>query len=116
MLLEAAKDLTRDVLPQPAQMPDRYGVAFVTLHQAELFNQIIIDWWERVNELRHHVFKALPDAPDDFFDITDTGEAFCVWELRVIGFERQAWLDHVLTHPDGPDLPGYLGCHLNEVA
>ena len=115
-LIEVAKELARDVLPQPAQTPDRYGVAFVTIHQAAMFNQIVVDWWARVNELRHHVFKALPDDPTDFYDITETGEAFCVWELRVIGFERQAWLDHVLVNPDGADLPRYLGAHLNEDA
>jgi len=64
----------------------------------DLFNQIIIDWWENDNELCHQVFKALPESPLDFRDITHTGESFCVWELAVIALERDAWIETVLPY------------------
>jgi hypothetical protein len=79
--------------PRPPRTAERYGVAFVTVHQADLFNQIIVDWWERVNELRHRVFKADPGSPTEFREITASGEAFCVWELKVIAHERDAWTE-----------------------
>ena len=84
-----------------------YGLGFVTIHQAEAFNQIIVDWWEHNNELRHRVFKAQPHAPLDFTEITASGEAFCVWELAVICHERKAWMRHVLN--GAPDAQAYLG-------
>ena len=75
---------------------DHYAVGFVTIHIAEQFNQIIIDWWANENELRHQVYKSTPGNKQDFTKITASGEAFCIWELRVIGFEREAWLEHVI--------------------
>jgi hypothetical protein len=32
----------------------------------------------------------------------------------VIGFERAAWVRHVLANPGGPDLDAYLADQLNE--
>jgi hypothetical protein len=77
-----------------------------------MFNQIIVDWWENENELRHRVFKAVPEAPEAFREITHTGESFCVWELAVIGFEREAWINTVLAAADLQSLDVYLGGHL----
>jgi hypothetical protein len=37
-----------------------------------------------------------------------------VWDLRVICFERQAWLDAVLANLAGPDLEADLTCRLSE--
>lgn len=109
-----ARALAEATLPKPALTATRYGVAFVTVHQAQMFNQIIVDWWERENELRHRVFKANPETPYQFEEITATGEAFCVWELRVLAFERAAWLQHVLRADHLGDLEGYLNAVLNE--
>ncbi len=79
-----------------------------------MFNQITVDWWEHSNELRHHVFRAEANHPLHFDDLTATGEAFCVWELRVIGFERDAWLETMLDSIDGPEEVAYLSRRLNE--
>lgn len=113
--LDAALKIAACTLPQPAVSQQRYGVAFVTVHQARMFNQVIVDWWERQNELRHRVFKAEPEAPYEFKEITETGEAFCVWELGVLAFERRAWLDFILCPTSGPDWAGYLGHVLSEM-
>jgi len=115
-LIELAKGIASRTLPAPATDESRYGVAFVTVHQALLFNQIIVDWWERINELRHRVFKAESQTPYSFEEITSSGEAFCTWELRVIGFERDAWVQLVLKRRDFPGINDYLDCRLNEDA
>ena len=31
-----------------------------------------------------------------FDNITHMGEAACIWELAIMGFERKAWIDAVL--------------------
>ena len=89
-----------------------YGVGFAAIHEATLFNQVIVDWWARDNELRHRVHRAWPDAPHDFDEVTATGEAFCVWELALLAHEREAWLRHVLQNPAGPDYDAYLADRL----
>ena len=81
----------KNIFPLPATNDDRYGYGFVVIHEADLFDQIIFDWWERTNELRHHVIRSMKDG-NGFEDITHTGEAFCVWELKIIGFERDTWV------------------------
>ncbi|MGH7468650.1 MAG: hypothetical protein ACRENP_11880 [Longimicrobiales bacterium] len=103
-------------LPTPAVRQDRYGLGFAVIHRARMFNQIVIDWWERDNELRHRVFKAEADASLDFREITATGEAFCVWELRVLAFEREAWLDTVLSRAPAVRFDDYLARRLIEDA
>lgn len=112
--VEMGKSIASRLLPRESDTPDRHGLGFVVIHEATMFNQIVVDWWERSNELRHHVFKAETRHPLHFENITATGEAFCVWELRVIGFERDAWVDTMLDNPDGMDVMAYLGRRLNE--
>ena len=108
-LIDAACEIALACLPTPPRTTDRYGAAFIVVHEAPaFFNTVIVDWWERVNELRHHVFRASAERPTDFHEITCTGESVCVWELKVQAFEREAWLLHVLQNQDGPDLEGYL--------
>lgn len=111
--VKAAVEVARAKLPWPAHTADRYGVGFLIIHEAALFNQITLDWWERDNELRHRVFKADGFQPTAFRDITSTGEAFCVWELKVIGFECDAWVDKVLRMPSGDALNAYMDTHLD---
>jgi hypothetical protein len=114
-LLAVAKSIAQRTLPRPAVGDERYGVACLTIHPSPLFTQVLVDWWERQNELRHHVFKAEPAAPRSFVDITASGEAFCVWELSVLGFEATAWRQAVLWNPTGPDLARYLASRLDTV-
>lgn len=116
MLLQRAQEITRQILPTPGITAERYALAFVIIHQARLFNTILIDWWERDNELRHRVFRAYPEAPLAFEEITASGEAACVWELRILAFEREAWMKHILRKVPGPDWDGYLDEQLIEEA
>ena len=113
-LLERARKIAAITLPTPAVTSARYGVGFVVVHEAHAFNTVIVDWWEQVNELRHRVFRAAPDEPQSFRDITGAGESVCVWELRVQAFEGQAWLDHVVRRASGPDFDAYLNAVLDE--
>lgn len=107
-LVRAAKSMARGHLPVPAVTDHRYGVGFLGVHEGDGSNLVFLDWWADVNELRHHVFVSYPAAPEALVDATPTGLAGCVWDLRLLGFERDAWVDTVLNASGDPDLERYL--------
>jgi hypothetical protein len=91
-----------------------YRVGFIGIHQGRTANFIFIDWWANENELFHHAYVSPIDAPDQFSYVTPTGLTACVWDLRVMCFERQAWLETVLQSPNGPNICAYLDARLSE--
>jgi hypothetical protein len=106
-LIEAAKDLVSGCLPQPAVTDHRYGVGFMGVHQGRGSNLVFLDWWANENELFHHACTSPSGEPGAFEYVTPTGLAACVWDLAVIAFERQAWINTVLSAP-APDVEHYL--------
>jgi hypothetical protein len=99
-------------LPRPAVDDGRYGVGFVIAHDAAAIGIALVYWWQSSNELHQRVYSS---PRDDLAAMTKmvNPAAGCVWELGVIDFERRAWLEDVLTNPDGPDLDAYLARELN---
>ena len=107
-LVETAKRIARERLPQPAEGGGRYGVGFLGVHDGRGANFVFVDWWADENELHHHVYTS---ASDELFRLdytTPTGLSVCVWDLKVQSFERDAWVEEVLKNPDGPDVEAYL--------
>jgi hypothetical protein len=107
-LVETAKRIARERLPQPAVGEGRYGVGFLGVHDGRGANFVFVDWWADENELHHHVYTS---ASDELFRLnytTPTGLSACVWDLKVQSFERDAWVEEVLTNPNGPDVEGYM--------
>ena len=124
-LTEAAKRLARDRLPHPpAWSPpvgddaeirkDRYGVAIMIVHEAREGCFVLVSWWVGENMLEHHAWFASDGPPFAFESLADTGIAACVWELAVLAFERDAWVETVLARPDEPDLEAYLDRRMDE--
>jgi hypothetical protein len=113
-LIEAAKRIARERLPQPAINEGRYGVGFVGVHDGRDANFVFVDWWADENELHHHVYTSATEELEKFDDTTPTGLSACVWDLRVQSFERDAWLEEVLRKPDGASVERYLVRRLNE--
>jgi hypothetical protein len=110
-LVASAIRLAAGVLPEPAVTPTRYGVGFMGVHEGRGSNLVFVDWWARENELHHHAWVS-PEREFQHFDyVTPAGLAACVWDLAVIGFERQAWIDAVLAAPH-PDFNRYLDAAL----
>ena len=93
-----------------------YEVGFLGIHDGRTSNFVFVDWWADENELHHHVFISPPDKPAELLDMTATGPTACVWDLRGIGFERDAWVSTVLRNAGGPDIDAYLAQRLNEDA
>lgn len=76
---------------------------------------MFVDYWANEYERFHFVYVSPADDPTALRFVTPTDLSACVWDLRVIGFERQAWIDAVLANPAGPDLDKCLHVDLEEV-
>lgn len=113
-LVGAAYDIALLRLRESASKTNHYGVGFVGIHQGKTENFVFVDWWADENELHHHVYVSPLEDPTKLNYVTPSGLAACVWDLYLIGFEREAWLNHGLKQGDGPDLAGYLGARLND--
>jgi len=113
-LVAAAKHAAEARLPDPEITPRCYGVGFLGVHEGRGSNFVFVDWWAHENELHHHVHVSQSSAPTELIEVTSTGLIACVWDLRIIGFERDAWVETVLANPQGPDLDVYLARRLNE--
>lgn len=107
-VIDAAHELVCRELPRLIDGQKHYGVGFVGVHDGRGAIFVFIDFWMDENELHHHVYVAPKDRPTQLEYKTPSGLIACVWDLAVIGFERQAWLDCVLANPNGPDLESYL--------
>ena len=105
-LVDAAKRIAElDALPRAV---DNYGVGFIGVHQGFDSNFVFVDWWANENELHHHVYVSPLDDLADLNYETPTGLSACVWDLFVMGFEREAWVSQVLQAPDADDFEAYL--------
>jgi hypothetical protein len=100
-------------LPQPPVSEARYGVGFSGVHDGRGGNFVFVDWWEQENELHHHVFFSSKEEPAQLRAASDTDPIACVWDLCVVGPEREAWVRYLLANPGGPDLDAYLADRLS---
>ena len=107
-LVAAAKDVATKTLPQPALSPERYGLGTLIVHEGNDANFVLLDHWAGENMLHHQVFTSPLERPLELTDFSYTKLAMCVWELHVLAFERQAWIDTVLRQTEHPDFEGYL--------
>ena len=112
-LVEAAVAAAQERVPRPAVTDDRYGVGFVGAHNGRSGNWVFLDWWEGEDELHHHAWGSSHEAPGSLRAAGPDEFTACAWDLAVIGHERNAWVRHVLTRTDGPDLDAYLSDRLD---
>jgi hypothetical protein len=95
-LVDAALQTVALHLSRQPTKHQSYGVGFVSLHEGQGENQIIIDRWINENELLHEIYVSSPKVPGEFRLAPRDHNSVCVWELYLQGFERKAWLGHVL--------------------
>lgn len=105
-LVEATKLLAGRILPRPGDGDGRYSVGFACAHDGRGGCFSFVDWWADENELHHEIH--IGDRPDTLTPAPSDALTACVWDLAIIAFEREAWLDAVLRNPQGPDLDHYL--------
>lgn len=108
-LVEHALRVASGVL---AAVRDHYGVGFIGVHQGKTGNFVFIDWWAQENELHHRVFVSAPETPLDFVETTALGPTACVWDLAVIHYEREAWVETVMKPGSYTGFDAYLARRL----
>lgn len=86
-------------LPNPDITLGRPGLGFLISHRGRTADYVVLGWWDRHNEMPVRVFVREPDAE---WRPSRGGESFCVWDMQVMWFEREAFVGTVMTegHPD----------------
>ncbi|HEX2093243.1 MAG TPA: hypothetical protein VHG28_12625 [Longimicrobiaceae bacterium] len=107
---EPGLDLALAALPTPAATGERPGVGFLIAHRGRNADYLVLGWWDRENELPVRVFLRTPDEPG--WRPARGSESFCVWDLQVIGFEREAYVSTVLSDSGADGVAAYLERHL----
>jgi len=113
---EPAMALADAALPRPAVTESRPGVGFVIAHQGRTALYCVLGWWDNENELPVRIFvRALDDGAE--WRAARGGESFCVWDLQVIAFEREAYVATLLaTVAAGDPTRSYLGAMMSRDA
>jgi hypothetical protein len=70
----------------------RPQVGFLIQHRGRGADYLVLGWWDRENELPLRVFVRYPATGDDAWRAARGGESVCVWDLEVIGLERDAYV------------------------
>ena len=114
-LVVAARQRALECLP-PSGEGGNYGIGFVGVHEGRDFNFVFVGWWADENELHLKRFLSPADEPANLREATADDSFSCVFDLQLIWFERNAWVEKVLVNPQGPNLQAYLKKRLTDQA
>lgn len=101
---EAGVRAALDCLPSAAVAAARPGVGMLLLHAGRGALYVVLAWWDNENELPLRVFVRADG--ERTWRPAGSHESVCVWDLEVIGFERQAYTETVLAADS--DIAEYL--------
>jgi hypothetical protein len=100
------------VLSESPQEGD-HPVGFLILHYGMEGDYLLVSQWYDSDMLKHWVRGSVVDAGGDttFAPLAQRDLIACVWELEIIKFERDAWVNTVLAQGrlDQASLDAYLG-------
>jgi hypothetical protein len=99
-LVDAALAAAAAFLPAPATTPAHYGVGVVVVHQGARYDFVLVGYWTHETELRYTTFMRASSGSARLEPLTAGELATDVWDLQVLAFERDAWLEQVLRAPD----------------
>ncbi len=88
------------------------GLAIAILHRGSDAWWLVLDAWLEGAMLAHQVFRSEHQNPGVWLRGSPRGPSFCVWELAVLGFERDAYVKSVFAG-DPPDVEHYLSVFMN---
>ncbi|WP_370338435.1 hypothetical protein [Parvularcula marina] len=109
-MIEAARRFTEEILPQKRAIEGTdHHAGFVVLHEGEMGTWLLVHWWAHGDIQLSFLAMALPGT-EEFHLQTDRHFHACVWEQVVIGFERDAWVTHVMK--EGGRIDDYLEARL----
>ncbi|HET9371771.1 MAG TPA: hypothetical protein VFO19_16035 [Vicinamibacterales bacterium] len=84
------------VLRQVQESDEVPRMGFVIQHQGRTADYLVLAWWTRQNELALRVW--VNDGPG--WRPAGADESICVWDLEIIWFERNLWIDTGLSGRD----------------
>ena len=92
-----------------------YNIATLIIHKWRGGYFAIISWWTDENMLQLLVYLATNENPTHFKLYSDKGIVSCVWELEILWFERNAWVEEVLQKQlNETNINHYLQITLNK--
>ena len=98
-------------MPVPAITPGRPGIAFAIEHRGRGIDYFVLAWWDRENELPIRIWVR-PQAPGERWRPAEGSESVCVWDMQVVAFERDAYVETMLKPGGTPDRSAYLARQL----
>jgi hypothetical protein len=110
-LTETAKQTALDFLPDSTE-PGHYGVGFISVHQGKSYDFVTVGYWTYSTELRHQSYMKASSATATLTAIS-TELSSDVWDLRLLAFERDAWVSEVLM-ANASSVDTYLNKQLSE--
>ncbi|MDO8554107.1 MAG: hypothetical protein Q7S22_04835 [Candidatus Micrarchaeota archaeon] len=116
-LVKAAKTVAFDRLPKPSKpsIPESpLSVAIACVHEARGADFLLLGSWDD-NVLITNVFKIDPKVPGHTVMSYQRDSPLCTWDIKLIGFERDAWVEKVLKSPTTAGIEAYLSLVLNAV-
>lgn len=107
---ESGLDAILSELPEQAEAPGRPGLGFLIEHLATPLDYIVLCWWQNNNEMITRILVREAGSP---WRPTDGSESFCVWDLDIMWFERNAFIRTMLSVP-AHDPAAYLGARFEK--
>ena len=90
-----------------------YKTAFAMVHEAREGVLILLTWWTGGEMVETKIFFSNYNTPHIIEPSPFKDKALvCIWELEVFAHERKAWIDHVLSKAENPDIGAYLDSYL----
>ena len=97
-------------LPHPAVNEHCPGIGFAIAHQGRRMHYLILCWWDNENELFTRMFTRGFSA-NDLWHEASHNVSFCVWDMQVLHFECNAFVETILQHGGVVDISTYLTRH-----
>lgn len=85
--------LVAAAVPEVDDAAGRPGAGFLIKHQGATGDYLVAGWWSQQNELPMRVWVRA----DGTWRPAGPHESFCVWDLEIVWFERNAWVETMLT-------------------
>ena len=112
-MLEGARNVLENTVCRHPGEHRSEQAGFVILHKGNIGNWLLINWWADGILLFNHLFRS--KAPDiGRFEAAPDGLLACVWELKVVEFERDAWTRSMLRNEGDPNIDAYFAERFNE--
>jgi hypothetical protein len=89
-----------------------HGLGFIIIHQGKIANWLLTDWWESEILMHQRLYRSSPAEPSAFSPV-QTDLVACIWELKVIEFQRAAWISSMSDPATGCDAERYLKAHFS---